>query len=143
MEKIRDLEELKNRLVEMLVNGVEVDANKFRKMDLIDYFEMTDIDPKNISKVLSAEITLTPSERRIIGSFGGKYSYAGDSLSKEQLERKIANEKVTIKGIEITDDIKSEEINFLEESGISFSYLNYQAYIRRVADMLSSEMKRD
>lgn len=59
MEKITDMVELKNRLLEMLERGIEVDNGEYRKMDFLDYYELTDINPKNIYQEISACVSLT------------------------------------------------------------------------------------
>ncbi len=48
MERITNFEELKNRLVEMISKGIEVEEGVYRKMDSMDYYDITDIEPKKL-----------------------------------------------------------------------------------------------
>ena len=143
MEKITDMVELKTRLLEMLENGIEVDNGEYRKMDFLDYYELTDINPRSIYQEISSCVSLTPHERQVLVTFAKRSSSLGANLSKEQLENLVKNEKLVIKGQVITDEIKQEAIRYLEENNLPFRYIVYQTYIRRVANQMAEEMKRD
>ena len=142
MERITDLEELKNRLVEMMSKGIEVDQGVYRKMDPIDYYELTNIEPKYLYRVLNKAIELTPHERSVIVSYATKCN-SHIKMPKEAFLERILKEKLNIKGIDVTDDMKLEAVQYMEENDIPLAYLNYVAYIRRVVNTLVVDMKRD
>ena len=143
MERLTDYEELKNRLIEMITSGIEEEPGVFRKMDEMDYYSITDIPPKNLYATLKENVQMTPHERRVIVDYVAKCNIKTVDLSKEKLFEKVMKEKVIIKGIEVTPELKEEAINFLEENNIPFAYANYIAYIRRVVNQIDASMKRD
>ena len=61
--------DLKNRLIDMITKGIEIDSGIYRPMDTIDYYETTDIQIKNIYEVLKEKVNFTLHERRIIVGF--------------------------------------------------------------------------
>lgn len=143
MERLTDLEELKNRLVEMITKGIEVEPGVFRKMDAMDYYDITDIPPKNLYSILKDNVSLTPHERRVIVDYAAKCSVTAFALPKEKFIERVMNEKIIIKGIEVTDEMKEEAILFMEENNIPLAYNNYLAYIRRVINQIDATIKRD
>lgn len=143
MNRVTNMADLKNRLVEMLTNGIEVEPGEYRKMEIIDYFEITDIDPKKLYSALKEGTTITPHERRIIVPFISKYESLAVRLPKDKFVEKIMKEKLIIKGIEVTDEMKEEAIDFMITYNIPLAYYNYISYIRRVIDQLTIDIKRD
>ncbi len=143
MERITDMVELKNRLLEMLEKGIEVDSGEYRKMDFLDYYELTDINPRDIYKTLSSSVKLTPHERQVFVTFSKRTLVLGPTLSKEQLENLVKKENIVIKGQVITDEMKEEAIRYIEENNMPFKHGVYYACIRRMANQLVEEMKRD
>lgn len=143
MERLTDYEELKNRLIEMITKGIEEEPGVFRKMDEMDYYSITDIPPKKLYERLKESVQMTPHERRVIVDYAAKCSVKAFALPKEKLVERVMKEKVIIKGIEITPELKEEAINFLEENNIPFAYANYIAYVRRVVNQMAASMERD
>ena len=143
MNSILDMTVLKNRLVEMLENGIEMDNGEVRKIEPMDYFEITDIDPKKLYNVLKENTIMSPHERRVIISFISKYNSLVVKLPKDKFVEKIMKERLVIKGIEITQEMKEEAISFMEMYNIPWAYYNYISYMRRVVEQLVVDMKRD
>lgn len=142
MNRITDMTQLKNRLVEMITKGVEEDGC-YRKMDPMDYYEITDIEPKDLYKVLKEGTVLTPHERSVIVTYASKCKSIAVKIPKDMFIERIMKEILVIKEIEVTDEIKLEAINFMEMNNIPFAYNNYIAYIRRVVEQILIEAKRD
>ena len=143
MERLTNYEELKNRLVEMISNGIEEEPGVFRKMDEMDYYSITDIEPKLLYATLKQNVEMTPHERSVIVTYATKCSVKAFALSKEKLVERVMKEKIIIKDIEISDELKEEAIKFLEKNNIPFAYVNYLAYIRRIANQIAASMNRD
>ena len=143
MERITNFEELKNRLVEMISKGIEVEEGVYRKMDPMDYYDITEIEPKKLYQTLKENISLTPHERSVIISYAAKCNSIATALPKDVFVKRIMDEKLIIKGVEISPEMKEEAVSFMENNGIPFAYYNYVSYIRRVVDQLVTDVKRD
>ncbi len=143
MERITNFEELKNRLVEMISKGIEVEEGVYRKMDPMDYYDITEIEPKKLYQTLKENISLTPHERSVIISYAAKCNSIATALPKDVFVKRIMDEKLIIKGVEISPEMKEEAVSFMENNDIPFAYYNYVSYIRRVVDQLVTDVKRD
>ena len=143
MERITNFEELKNRLVEMISKGIEVEEGVYRKMDPMDYYDITEIEPKKLYQTLKENISLTPHERSVIISYAAKCNSIATALPKDMFVKRIMDEKLIIKGVEISPEMKEEAVSFMENNDIPFAYYNYVSYIRRVVDQLVTDVKRD
>lgn len=141
MQRIKDLNLVKNVLCEMIDHGIETEDGNIRKADIIDYYEICDINIRDLVIHLRDNgVNLTQHERSSIRAFAIKFG--GVTLSREDFFKRLQSEKLNIGGIEITDEIKMEVINYFEENNIPFVYMNYQYYIRRlVANMLNQESR--
>ena len=140
MQKISDLNVVKNLLIDMYVNGIE-ENDTVRKMDILDYYAISDIDIRKLNIVLrEAGIPKNNHENSVINQLAIKYG--GIVLSEEDFFKRIQNEKLSISGIEITDEIKMEVMNYFKENNIPLVYKNYHYYIRRlVANILQEESR--
>ena len=140
MQKISDLNVVKNLLIDMYDNGIE-ENGVVRKMDILDYYAICDIDIRKLNIVLrEAGIPKNNHENSVINQLAIKYG--GIVLSEEDFFKRIQNEKLSISGIEITDEIKIEVMNYFKENNIPLVYKNYQYYIRRlVANILQEESR--
>lgn len=143
MDRLTDYEILKKRLVEMMSKGVEVDSGIYRKMDPIDYYALTNIEPRNLYKTLKRFVNFTPHERSVIIAYAAKIESTSPRLPKDKFLLRVYSEKLIIKGIEVSDEIKNEAINFMEENSIPYTYMNYNAYIRRIIEQMAIDSKRD
>ena len=114
MERITNFEELKNRLVEMISKGIEVEEGVYRKMDPMDYYGITDIEPKKLYQTLKENISLTPHERSVIISYAAKCNSIATALPKDVFVKRIMDEKLIIKGVEISPEMKEEAVSFME-----------------------------
>lgn len=140
MQKISDLNVVKNLLIDMYVNGIE-ENDTVRKMDILDYYAISDIDIRKLNIVLrEAGIPKSKHESVVINEIAIKYG--GIILSREDFLKRILSEKQSISGIEITDDIKFEAVAYFEENSIPFTYINYQYYIKRLVASLLQEESR-
>ena len=135
MQKISDLNVVKNLLIDMYENGIE-ENGVVRKMDILDYYTISDVDIRKLNNTLrEAGIVRNSHESSVINQIAIKYG--GIVLSEEDFFKRIQNEKLNIAGIEITDEIKIEVMNYFKENNIPLVYKNYQYYIRRlVANIL-------
>ena len=140
MQKISDLNVVKNLLIDMYDNGIE-ENGVVRKMDILDYYAICDIDFRILNIVLrEAGIPKNNHENSVINQLAIKYG--GIVLSEEDFFKRIQNEKLSISGIEITDEIKMEVMNYFKENNIPLVYKNYHYYIRRlVANILQEESR--
>lgn len=140
MQKISDLNVVKNLLIDMYDNGIE-ENGVVRKMDILDYYAICDIDIRKLNIVLrEAGIAKNNHENSVINQLAIKYG--GIILSREDFLKRILSEKQSISGIEITNDIKFEAVAYFEENGIPFTYINYQYYIKRLVASLLQEESR-
>ena len=114
---------------EILEKEFKVDARGYRPQEVDKFLDMVIRDYTeyaNIIKKLEKDI---------------KNLMEDNSKLKQEI-RRLQSEKLNIGGIEITDEIKMEVINYFEENNIPFVYMNYQYYIRRlVANMLNQESR--
>ena len=140
MQKISDLNVVKNLLIDMYDNGIE-ENGVVRKMDILDYYAICDIDIRKLNIVLrEAGIPRNNHENSVINQLAIKYGSI--FLSEEDFFKRIQNEKLSISGIEITDEIKMEVMNYFKENNIPLVYKNYHYYIRRlVANILQEESR--
>ncbi len=140
MHKITDLNVVKNLLIDMYDNGIE-ENGVVRKMDILDYYAISDIDIRKLNISLrEAGIAKNNHESSVINQLAIKYG--GIVLSEEDFFKRIQSEKLSIAGIEITDEIKIEVMNYFKENNIPLVYKNYHYYIRRlVANILQEESR--
>ena len=114
MQKISDLNVVKNLLIDMYDNGIE-ENGVVRKMDILDYYAICDIDIRKLNIVLrEAGIPKNNHENSVINQLAIKYG--GIVLSEEDFFKRIQNEKLSISGIEIPDEIKMEVMNYFKEN---------------------------
>ena len=140
MQKISDLNVVKNLLVEMYDNGI-AENDTVRKMDILDYYAISDLDIRKLNIALRENgIPKSKHESSVINQLALKYG--GIILSKEDFLKRILGEKQTVSGIEITDDIKFETVNYFAENNIPFTYINYQYYIKRLVTSILQEESR-
>ena len=140
MQKISDLNVVKNLLINMYDNGIE-ENGVVRKMDILDYYAICDIDIRKLNIVLrESGIAKNNHENSVINQLAIKYG--GIVLSEEDFLKRILSEKQSISGIEITNDIKFEAVAYFEGNGIPFTYINYQYYIKRLVASLLQEESR-
>ena len=140
MQKISDLNVVKNLLVEMHDNGI-LENDIIRKMDILDYYAISDIDIRKLNIALRENgIAKSKHESAVINQLAMKYG--GIILSREDFLKRILGEKQSVNGIEITDEIKFETVAYFEENSIPFTYINYQYYIKRLVASLLQEESR-
>ena len=140
MKKISDLNVVKNLLVEMHDNGI-LENDIIRKMDILDYYAISDIDIRKLNIALRENgIAKSKHESAVINQLAMKYG--GIILSREDFLKRILGEKQSVNGIEITDEIKFETVAYFEENSIPFTYINYQYYIKRLVASLLQEESR-
>ena len=134
--------DLKNRLIDMITKGIEIDSGIYRPMDTIDYYETTDIQIKNIYEVLKGKVNFTLHERRIIVGFVKKYDSFRTTIDKEKFINDFYNNTVVIKGVTATNEMKKEKILFLLKNNIPLTYISYYDYLKRIINTLLQEKQR-
>ncbi len=144
MEKVTNLVELKNRLFQMIYKGVEEEPGIFRPMDLVDYYELTNISIKDVLTILNKNVGLTVNEKNWLIAFRKKALSAGlVEYSKDEFIKKHCKDKLNYKGLEITDEMKQQAILYMENNSIPFMYMTYYCVLKRIATKMLADMKRD
>ncbi len=135
MEKITDMALLKECLLKMLTEGVEMDSGEYRKMDIIDYFLITNILPRDLFSVLKAAgVNINREEKNILLRIVRKYSIITLDLPEDLFMKKVFGEKVIINNELVTDDLKNATITYMRENEIPLAYVNYCLCLKRIMD---------
>ena len=139
MNKITDMFLLKSILLEIAREG--------RKFDILDYYDLTDVPIWNILLVLEKKANLTSSERmelrkiikvnqKIYASSPPGYLHYGNF---ERFKASRFSEYMSVGGIEITDEMKDQALNYLLEKGYPILVSTYRAVIIKMVNQMKED----
>ena len=133
MEKITDMALLKECLLKMLTEGIQMENGEYRRADVIDYFLITNILPRDLFNAFKAAgIRINREEKNILLRIVRKYSITSLEIPEDLFMKKVFGEKIIINNELVTDDLKNATITYMRENEIPLAYVNYSLCLKRV-----------
>ena len=130
-----DIDYILNTIYESIRLGIEDDGVK-RPFNILDYYNLTQIEPKNLSQMVDLK-KYTSFEVKTIRGFLA-------SIGKPSNEREIGELNITINGIKITEEMKEEAIKRLKERNIPVHAKSYLAILNcEILKENNKELKKE
>lgn len=114
--------------INLILNGIKygiIEGNEKRQFDLLDYYSITRLPLENTLRI--ARNYMNNSDIRILSQFINKYK-KNNGVSV----RELLNTKIIINNREVTDDMKREVIDYLNDNKLPVNSYMFSLVLRRL-----------